>query len=117
MIRRSLVLLAMIVLPVTLAVLTIVAVVGAARPTAAHAQTQGSYANQPSVASSSPAGSATSPITCADSDSWCKYCAQHLTVAACSTYSPGNGVASATGGVDPSNTGADGAGGGDGGGY
>jgi hypothetical protein len=108
---------AMLVLSAMIAALTIFLVVGSAQLKTVDAQAQGAYTTQPAAASNSPAGSSNAASSCADSDSWCKYCAQHLNVASCSTYAPGNGIASATGGVDPSNASAGGAGGGDGGGY
>jgi hypothetical protein len=103
-------------LPIALAVTAIaLALSGSAATTVVHAQAQGAY-TQPSAASGSSGGTASAASNCTDSDSWCKYCAQHLSVAACSTYEPGNGIASATGGVDPANASQGGAGGGDGGG-
>jgi hypothetical protein len=91
------------------------------------AQSLGSAATEPSVGQSASgtgsgasAGQAvpqnTPASACADFDSWCKYCASHPALSLCASYAPGNGVASPTGGVNPSDPGSSGAGGGDGGG-
>jgi hypothetical protein len=81
------------------------------QPEAVHAQAQGAYTAQPQAASGS--SSTTSTSSCATDDSWCAYCSAHASISVCLKYAPGNGIASATGGVDPSNAGVEGAGGGD----
>jgi hypothetical protein len=84
------------------------------QPSLLHAQAQGANTAQPQAASGS--SSTTSASSCATDDSWCSYCSAHASISICLKYAPGNGVASATGGVDPSNAGVEGAGGSDSGG-
>ena len=115
-----------IAFPVAVLLLLLGSVAG--RGPSVQAQSLGSNATQPltgdgaSAAGSGsslgqPATQSASTSTCADFDSWCKYCALHPALSLCSSYAPGSGVASPTGGVNPSDPGSSGAGGGDGGGY
>jgi hypothetical protein len=92
-----------VLLPGLAALMIAVALAGTLHPSSAHAQTLATFSAQPQAASSPSGGATIAAASCADLDSWCKYCAQHLGLAACSNYAPGNGIASTTGGVDPSN--------------
>jgi hypothetical protein len=103
------------VISTMVAALTIaVALAGSLHPSPAGAQAQGTSAAQLPAALGSPAGATNTTSNCAGSDSWCQYCAQHTGVSVCLIYAPGNGIASATGGVDPSNASVGNAGGGGG---